>query len=136
MQRHALQAGLPAVARDRIYGITLVSQLLQRKHALALRGGMRCCCLRACSHPAQRRTHPGMPACLLRACAAESTIHPNPYTLNPAACLPRRTPQGIRALVRCYCTLLLPVFFGPHYASLRSSIHIVYALFLAVVVRA
>ena len=58
--------------------------------------------------------------------------------MNPflTACLPRRTPQGIRALVRCYCTLLLPVFFGPHYASLRSSIHIVYALFLAVVVRA
>ncbi|KAK9846324.1 hypothetical protein WJX81_001504 [Elliptochloris bilobata] len=44
-----------------------------------------------------------------------------------------RTPQGIRALVRCYCTLLLPVFFGPHYARLRSSIHLVYALFLAVV---
>ena len=77
-----------------------------------------------------------MPACLLRACAAASTTNPNAYTLNPTACLPRRTPQGIRALVRCYCTLLLPVFFGPHYASLRSSIHIVYALFLAVVVRA
>ena len=49
--------------------------------------------------------------------------NPHAWTLNPAACLLRRTPQGIRALVRCYCTLLLPVFFGPRYAGLRSSIH-------------
>jgi hypothetical protein len=47
----------------------------------------------------------------------------------------RRTPQGIRALVRCYCTLVLPIFFGPHYARLRSSLGIVYALFLALVAR-
>ena len=73
---------------------------------------------------------------LLLALRALTIKHDRRTQLSTQACLLRRTPQGIRALVRCYCTLLLPVFFGPHYASLRRSIHIVYALFLAVVVRA
>ena len=46
-----------------------------------------------------------------------------------------RTPQGFRALARCYVTLFIPIFFGPYYANLRIGIGTPFAVIIAIVVR-
>ena len=46
-----------------------------------------------------------------------------------------RTPQGFRALARCYVTLIIPIFFGPYYANLRLGIGTPFAVIIAIVVR-
>ncbi len=46
----------------------------------------------------------------------------------------RRTPQGIRAMSRCYVTLLIPIFFGPYYASLHQGLGTAFAVIIAIVV--
>ena len=46
-----------------------------------------------------------------------------------------RTPQGFRALARCYVTLFIPIFFGPYYANLRLGIGTPFAVIIAIVVR-
>ena len=45
-----------------------------------------------------------------------------------------RTPQGFRALARCYVTLFIPIFFGPYYANLRLGIGTPFAVIIAIVV--
>ncbi|CAL5222534.1 g4909 [Coccomyxa viridis] len=44
-----------------------------------------------------------------------------------------RTPQGFRALARCYVTLFIPIFFGPYYANLRLGIGTPFAVIIAIV---
>jgi len=46
-----------------------------------------------------------------------------------------RTPQGFRALARCYVTLFIPIFFGPYYANLHLGIGTPFAVIIAIVVR-
>ncbi|CAL8461728.1 g1259 [Coccomyxa elongata] len=43
-----------------------------------------------------------------------------------------RTPQGIRALSRCYVSLLIPIFFGPYYASLHYGVGTAFAVIFAI----
>ena len=50
-------------------------------------------------------------------------------------CVSFRTPQGFRALARCYVTLFIPIFFGPYYANLRLGIGTPFAVVFAIVVR-
>ncbi|KAK9909154.1 hypothetical protein WJX75_007936 [Coccomyxa subellipsoidea] len=44
-----------------------------------------------------------------------------------------RTPQGIRALSRCYVSLLIPIFFGPYYASLNHGVGTAFAVIFAII---